>query len=95
MKGEQLFKHIISGQMEGSLGDALRNGLEKASKVYERVVEYRNERYNHPHRVLRMPVPVISIGNITVGGTGKTPMVRYVCETLDTAQHTVSVLSRG
>ena len=43
MKGEQLFKHIISGQMEGSLGDALRNGLEKASKVYERVVEYRNE----------------------------------------------------
>ena len=95
MKGEQLFKHIISGQMQGSLGDALRGGLEKASKVYERVVEYRNERYNHPHRVLHMPVPVISIGNITVGGTGKTPMVRYVCEVLDTDQHTVSVLSRG
>lgn len=34
MKGEQLFKHIISGQMEGSLGDMLWcNGLEKASKV--------------------------------------------------------------
>ena len=40
-------------------------------------------------------MPVISIGNITVGGTGKTPMVRYVCETLDTAHHNVSVLSRG
>ena len=95
MKGEQLFKHIISGQMGGSLGDALRGGLEKASKVYERVIEYRNERYNHPKHVQRVAVPVISIGNITVGGTGKTPMVRYVCETLDTAHHNVSVLSRG
>ena len=95
MKGEQLFKHIISGQMEGSLGNALRGGLEKASKVYERVIEYRNERYNHPKHVQWVAVPVISIGNITVGGTGKTPMVRYVCETLDTAHHNVSVLSRG
>lgn len=95
MKGEQLFKYIISGQMGGSAGDVLRGGLNKASRVYEKVVEYRNDRYNDPKRVYTAPVPVISVGNITVGGTGKTPMVRYVCEVLDRKQYAVSVLSRG
>lgn len=95
MKGERLFKHIISGQLEGAVGDMLRTGLGKASTVYEKVVEYRNTRYNDPKRVCTMPVPVISVGNITVGGTGKTPMVRYVCEQLAKEDHHVSVLSRG
>ena len=95
MKGEQLFKYIISGQMGGSVGDMLRGGLSKASRLYEKVVEYRNDQYNDPKRVYTAPVPVISVGNITVGGTGKTPMVRYVCEVLDGKQYAVSVLSRG
>ena len=95
MKGEQLFKYIISGQKGGSVGDMLRGGLSKASRLYEKVVEYRNDQYNDPKRVYTAPVPVISVGNITVGGTGKTPMVRYVCEVLDRKQYAVSVLSRG
>ena len=39
MKGERLFKHIISGQFEGAVGAMLRTGLGKASTVYETVVE--------------------------------------------------------
>ena len=39
-------------------------------------------------------VPVISVGNITVGGTGKTPHVEYLIETLKD-QFRVAVLSRG
>lgn len=39
-------------------------------------------------------VPIISVGNIQAGGTGKTPMVDYLCEKLSKEQH-VSVLSRG
>ncbi len=43
----------------------------------------------------RLPVPVISIGNITMGGTGKTPMTRYVCEGLLARGRKPAVLSYG
>ena len=39
-------------------------------------------------------IPVISVGNITVGGTGKTPHVEYLIQLLQ-AHHRVAVLSRG
>ncbi len=40
------------------------------------------------------PLPVISVGNITVGGTGKTPHTEYLIRMLETDYH-VAVLSRG
>ncbi len=40
------------------------------------------------------PLPVISLGNITAGGTGKTPMAEYLVETLS-GEKRVAVLSRG
>lgn len=40
-------------------------------------------------------VPVISVGNITVGGTGKTPMVIAIAEMLLQKGHKVGILSRG
>lgn len=43
----------------------------------------------------RLPRPVISIGNITVGGTGKTPLTALVAEKLITQGFKVAVLSRG
>jgi tetraacyldisaccharide 4'-kinase len=43
----------------------------------------------------KMPVPVIVVGNITVGGTGKTPLVIYVAEALRQAGHRPGVVSRG
>jgi tetraacyldisaccharide 4'-kinase len=39
--------------------------------------------------------PVISVGNITVGGTGKTPMVAWVAQTLAAAGKNVCILTRG
>lgn len=46
-------------------------------------------------RVNKLPVPVISIGNLTTGGTGKTPLVEWVCRTLGRKQRRVCVLTRG
>ena len=43
----------------------------------------------------RLPKPVISIGNLTVGGTGKTPLVEWVCRELAAADRKICVLSRG
>jgi tetraacyldisaccharide 4'-kinase len=40
------------------------------------------------------PIPIISVGNITVGGTGKTPMIEYIIELL-IKENRVATLSRG
>lgn len=44
---------------------------------------------------VRLPVPVISVGNITVGGTGKTPLVEYLAGWLSSEGLKVVILSRG
>jgi len=46
-------------------------------------------------RAQRMPVPVIVVGNITVGGTGKTPVTAWLAEQLTLRGHKVGVLLRG
>ena len=43
----------------------------------------------------RLPIAVISIGNLSVGGTGKTPMTQWLCRRLTTQGKRVAVLSRG
>jgi tetraacyldisaccharide 4'-kinase len=43
----------------------------------------------------RLGKPVISIGNLTAGGTGKTPMVIWLAERLLAEGHRVGILSRG
>ena len=45
--------------------------------------------------VTQLPVPVIVIGNITVGGTGKTPLVIYLANWLKQQGYTPGIISRG
>jgi tetraacyldisaccharide 4'-kinase len=45
-------------------------------------------------KISRVPIPVISIGNIAAGGTGKTPLVHFLAKELLTS-HSVAILSRG
>lgn len=46
-------------------------------------------------RQVRLPVPVLVIGNLSVGGTGKTPVTIAVAEVLRRRGHTPGVVSRG
>ena len=58
----------------------------------------RAREWMYSHGVLRgraLPCPVISVGNLTVGGTGKTPAVMLVARTLLTRGHRPAVASRG
>jgi tetraacyldisaccharide 4'-kinase len=52
------------------------------------VLFYRGRRY-------RLDCKVISVGNITVGGTGKTSLVEWICRYLKKQGHRVAILSRG
>ena len=45
--------------------------------------------------VLGVPAPVVSVGNLSVGGTGKTPMVGFLVEHFQKRQVRVGVLARG
>ena len=46
-------------------------------------------------RTKRLLRPVVSVGNLSTGGTGKTPVVRYLAELLIDAGYPTSILSRG
>lgn len=46
-------------------------------------------------RSYRLPVPVVVVGNISVGGTGKTPLVTWLVKTLQQAGYRPGVITRG
>ncbi|MFZ1377536.1 MAG: tetraacyldisaccharide 4'-kinase, partial [Geothrix sp.] len=64
--------------------------------LYGAVVRARNRGFDaHPDRAARATVPVISIGNLSAGGTGKTPLTLYLADGLENGGWTNAVLSRG
>ncbi|WP_243322133.1 tetraacyldisaccharide 4'-kinase [Geothrix sp. SG200] len=66
------------------------------SPLYGMVVRARNRSFDaHPERISRVSVPVVSIGNLSAGGTGKTPLTLLLAEGLEAAGWTNAVLSRG
>lgn len=70
--------------------------LRPLSHLYRKVSESRRQRYlANPSASWQPPVPLIVVGNITLGGTGKTPMVIWLVEHLRSRGLRVGVISRG
>jgi tetraacyldisaccharide 4'-kinase len=79
-----------------NLPPLLRMLLWPLSVVYGAVVSARTRLYAHGWlKQKRLKATVISVGNLTVGGTGKTPMVIWLAEQLLAGGKRVAILSRG
>ena len=66
------------------------------SFLYGLGIYLRNLAYNNRWKKgKKLPVPIISVGNITVGGTGKTPMAEFLLEHLLSMGQRPAYLSRG
>jgi len=77
-------------------GGWLSTALRPLSALTAWAVERKRARYASGAKVsYRPPVPVVVIGNIYVGGTGKTPMVIATVENLRARGYTPGVVSRG
>jgi tetraacyldisaccharide 4'-kinase len=87
---------LVRGQSQGLWPTLARLGLGAAAVPYGAAVRLRNAGYRMGWlRSERVPVPVVSVGNLTVGGTGKTPCVEYVAGFYRARDLRVAVLSRG
>jgi len=81
----------------GRMDRRLLRGLFRAVSVpYRLAVALRNGAYNlRLARTHSADVCVISVGNITTGGTGKTPLVVWLCRLLGEKSLKCAVLTRG
>jgi tetraacyldisaccharide 4'-kinase len=92
---EQYGLRVIGGAQRGIGATLLRAGLATVSLVYGGAMRLRNAKYSAGIGVKRLPRPVISVGNLTTGGTGKTPVVAWLCDALRTSGERPAVLMRG
>jgi tetraacyldisaccharide 4'-kinase len=91
----QFGQRVISGKARGFGASALRFAFAAVSPIYASIMRLRNLKFDRGISVKRLPKPVISIGNLTAGGTGKTPVVRWLCERLRESGGRPAVLMRG
>jgi tetraacyldisaccharide 4'-kinase len=90
------FQELVSGRARGVWPSVQRGGLRLLSVPYGLGVRLRNRLYDRGwKRQLKAHVPVVSIGNLTLGGTGKTPCVEYVANFYREHDRHVAILSRG
>ncbi len=87
---------LIRGKRPGLAASLVRSGLRLAAWAYGAVVSLRNLGFDRGClKSNGALVPVVSVGNLTLGGTGKTPMVEWVARWFRQRGIRVAILSRG
>lgn len=87
---------VILNRRSGKRAGLLRGVLLLLSFVYEKIIRVRVGLFEEYYFRPKMPgCPVISVGNLTVGGTGKTPVVEMLARELCAGGRSVAILSRG
>jgi len=83
-------------EADGAAPGALRALAAGLAALYGLGARTRRELYARGiFPVRRLPAPVVSVGNLTVGGTGKTPVTACLARRLQEASRRVAILSRG
>jgi tetraacyldisaccharide 4'-kinase len=93
---ETFVLEVILEQRRGPKAALVRGVLYAFSKLFQVGVKARRALYNY--RIFRdstLGVQVIAVGNLTVGGTGKTPVVEKFARELRDEGRNVAILSRG
>ncbi len=97
MFDRQQLLQIISGERNDLVAKFTRVVMGALTPVYRVVVAIRNRRFDQDdgNHVRKAGIPVISVGNLTTGGTGKTPMVIWLARYLRSIDKRVVIISRG
>src|SRR4051794_41099 len=94
--GERWALRVMSGQDRRPLAAMLRLGLRIVEPFYSTVTSLRNGFYRIGIFATRkLPRPTIAVGNLTTGGTGKTPLVLWLAEQLISRRLRPAILLRG
>ncbi len=92
----QTYMDIISGKRSGIRAASLRALLAGAGRGYEAMMRVRNGLYDRSlKKIHHVDATVISVGNLTTGGTGKTPLVIWLCQHLRGQHRSCAILTRG
>jgi len=96
MAGSSVMPEKVTGRMDPAWRAKSPSALRPVSVAYGWLTRARNLLYDHQvFKTLWLDVPVISVGNLTTGGTGKTPTVIYVAELLQAMGYMPGVVLRG
>jgi len=90
------FRLLSEDKDDSAAAQAIYPMLDYASRVYGKASRMYKEFYEKKKlKTERLPFPVISVGNITWGGSGKTPLVEYIARRVCEMNKNPLILSRG
>lgn len=93
---QQTYRNLVSGHTPGLPAILLRMLLTLLSWPYAFVIRLRNGLYSAGlFRAHHVNAVVISVGNLTAGGTGKTPLVVWLCRAMRQRRWPCAILTRG
>lgn len=96
MLSPQDFREIVGGQRRGFGATCWRALFATVEPVYTAAVRLRNWQFDTGRRpIAKVNVPVVSVGNITLGGTGKTPFIAWLANWFTQRGVRVAIVSRG
>ena len=87
---------LLSGKSKGLFPSIMRSGLRLLEPIYATGVRWKNQKHDRkPGLAQKVAAKVISVGNLTTGGTGKTPVIAMLAQWLTNDGVNVGIVSRG